>query len=152
MVLPDGQIVGFYETKISYIIPFDGDTTAIQVTRKPNNAKWPWVIPVAHRTTLRDPLPLTWDLLHERCAHVSPERIFGSSEYVSGIDIPNLGAPSRNRKVCIGCIRGAFRGHRHQKRALGVYTRFCQRVSCDSCAMPKSTPFGYTEMYIFYDA
>ena len=152
MVLPDGQIVGFYETKISYIIPFDGDTTAIQVTRKPNNAKWPWVIPVAHRTTLRDPLPLTWDLLHERCAHVSPERIFGSSEYVSGIDIPNLGAQSRNRKVCIGCIRGAFRGHRHQKRALGVYTRFCQRVSCDSCAMPKSTPFGYTEMYIFYDA
>ena len=158
MILPDKRVVGFYETNTNYTILFEGDdASSVLVTRHPNISIWPWTssdptFPVAHRSTLRDPIPLTWDLLHERCGHFSPERIYGSAEFIKGIEISALGPPNRHSKPCLGCVRGAFRGHRHLKRLAEIYTRFCQRVYCDSCVMPKSTPFGFTEMYIFYDA
>ena len=92
------------------------------------------------------------DLCHERLCHFSPERIWASAEYIQGLNITPLRAPQRHTEPCIHCVRGAFRGHRHLHRTSSKFTRFAQRIYCDSCAMPKSTPFGYVEMYIFYDA
>ena len=158
MVLPTGEIVGFVETATNYTVVFDDDDdTLVTPVRHPNTHRWPWTQhnvtaeKVMVRSTLRQPLPLTWDLLHERLVHFSPERIWRSSEYISGLDIAPLGTPPRHNEPCIHCIRGAFRGHRRQVRPPGQYSRFGQRICSDSCTMPKSTPFGYIEMYIFYD-
>jgi len=151
MVLPDGTRIEFVETRTNYTVAFVGDTEQIVAMRTPTREP-----PAPHchdsRVTLRNPLPLTWDLCHERFCHFNPERISASQEFVKGIDIASLGKPSRHAQPCIHCIRGAFRGHRRGHRTPGKYTRFAQRIYSDSCAMPKSTPFGFTEMYIFYDA
>ena len=52
--------------------------------------------------------------------------------------------------VCESCVRGGGRKKAaeitHQK-----YTRFGERVTSGSCAMPKSTPFGFENMVTFYD-
>ena len=68
------------------------------------------------------------------------------------MNVGELGSPPRYKPPCISCVKGAFRGHRHLKRPAGKFVRFGQRIYSDSCGMPKSTPFGYVEMYIFYDA
>ena len=155
MVLPNGDLVGFVETALNYTVVFDDDGDAVVATREPNTARWPWDCASAdlatERPTLREPLPLTWDLLHSRMGHFAPERIWHSAGYIKGVNITPLGAPPRHTEPCIHCIRGAFRGHRKLTRPKGKYTRFGQRVASDSCAMPKSTPFGFIEMYIFYD-
>ena len=166
MVLPDGTLVGFVETPTNYTVLFaDDDPSLIHIIRRPNKTQWPWVssspaskppatstLAASARTTLREPLPLTWDLIHGRCVHADPERIADSEPYVIGLGITKLGTPSRVRKPCTDCIIGAFRGHRRGKRDPHKYVRFAQRIYSDSCAMPKSTPFGYVEMYIFLDA
>ena len=160
MVLPDGEIVGFVETATSYTVVFDDDSTDVQHTRVPNVTRYPWSTATTSvsgeralvRSTLRQPEPLTWDLMHQRLNHSDPERIWRSAEYIIGIDVAPLGAPPRHKRPCNSCIRGAFRGHRKLKRPAGKYIRFGQRVYSDSCAMPKSTPFGFIYMYIFYDA
>ena len=169
-LLPDGTVVGFVETATNYTVLFDGDTTQVKATYMPNTTIWPWtettkgafdigpLTPrasaeqVLFRSTLKNPVPLTWDLCHERLCHFSPERIWASAEYIQGLNITPLRAPQRHTEPCIHCVRGAFRGHRHLHRTSSKFTRFAQRIYCDSCAMPKSTPFGYVEMYIFYDA
>ena len=104
------------------------------------------------RTTLKQPLPFNWDLCHGRFCHFSPDRISISAQYIKGQNIASLGNMPRQGKPCLTCVRGAFRGHRHGRREPKKYTRFGQRIYSDSCVMPKSTPFGFTEMYIFYDA
>ena len=168
MVMPDGTAVGFVETPTNYTVLFCDDDSVVKAVRKPNRGRWPWTpadtgpavtslstslsVNAGMRLTLKQPLPLTWDLVHDRFAHFAPDRIFASGGYIDGMDIAPLGAPPRDRRPCIHCIRGAFRGHRHGTRPAGKYTRFGQRIYSDSCAMPKSTPFGYIEMYIFYDA
>ena len=166
MVLPNGTLLEFVETPTNYTVFFaDDDESLVTVIRKPNKTAWPWVNPTSEtktvgppalaasaRMTLREPLPITWDLVHDRCAHFNPERIWDSVPYVTGLDIAKLGAPPHARKPCIHCITGAFRGHRRGKRDPAKYTRFGQRIYSDSCAMPKSTPFGYVEMFIFLDA
>lgn len=157
MVLPTGEVVGFVETTTNYTVLFDDDNAPVTAVRTPNVNRWPWTSHTASservmvRSTLKQPLPLTWDLLHERLVHFSPERIWDSSGFITGLNITSLGSPPRHNEPCIHCIRGAFRGHRRLKRPPGQYVRFGQRICSDSCAMPKSTPFGYIEMYIFYD-
>ena len=154
MIMPDGARVEFVETPTNYTVLFADDDTPVHATRTarkqspmPDNS-----VAQTARTTLRNPLPLTWDLAHERFCHFNPERIAASKEYITGQDIASLGTPSRNKAPCTACIRGSFKGHRHGHRKKGTFTRFAQRIYSDSCAMPKSTPFGYVEMYIFYDA
>ena len=169
-LLPDGIVVGFVETATNYTVLFDGDSTPVKATYMPNMTIWPWTVAakgsldigpltpsvsaeqVLFRSTLKNPVPLTWDLCHERLCHFSPERIWASAEYIDGLNITPLGSPQRHNEPCISCVRGGFRGHRHLHRSSDKFTRFAQRIYCDSCAMPKSTPFGYVEMYIFYDA
>ena len=148
MLLPDGQEVYFVETCTNYTLLFADDDESVRATRTPVRQK------AVHenRLTLRHPEHLTWDLCHERCCHFNPERINASIDYVTGLDIQSLGTPSRHKAPCISCVRGSFRGHRHGHRPRDKYVRFAQRIYSDSCAMPKSTPFGYVEMYIFYDA
>tara|TARA_B110000037_G_C17124042_1_gene507194 strand:+ start:176 stop:5869 length:5694 start_codon:yes stop_codon:yes gene_type:complete len=153
-ILPDGTIVEFFETSVNYTVLFYDDEAPVTTIRTADKTKWPWQTTThdAFKVTLRNPLPLTWDLCHERLCHFSPERIQKSAKYITGLSIAPLGSPQRTKEPCISCIRGAFRGHRHLKRPHGRFVRFAQRVYSDSCAMPKSTPFGYVEMYIFYDA
>ena len=112
------------------------------------------MVPYTHTPTLKQPLELTWDLVHDRLAHFSPMKIAASEPYLDGIDFSKLGhhGPHNREYPCVPCIRGGFRGHKHGKRPKGKWTRFGQRVYSDSCAMPKSTPFGFKYMYIFYDA
>ena len=152
MVLPDGSVVEFVETRTNYTVEFTDDSASIAAVRV-RNPQAPLFShdPKMYRSTLRDPIPLTWDLCHDRFCHFNPERIFSSADFISGTDIASLGRPSRH-KFCIDCIHGSFRGHRKGHRSKSTFTRFAQRISSDSCAMPKSTPFGFIEMYIFYDA
>ena len=152
MILTDGSIVEFFETRTNYTVEFTDDSTSIAAVRI-RNPQAPLFSrdPKTYRSTLRDPLPLTWDLLHDRFCHFNPERISASKDFISGTDIASLGRPSRH-KVCIDCIHGSFRGHHKGRRSKSTFTRFAQRIYSDSCAMPKSTPFGFVEMYIFYDA
>ena len=158
MLLPDGTNVQFVETHTNYTLLFVDDDECVQPVRiaKPKavarGSRSKAQAAYKGRLTLRNPTSLTWDLCHERFCHFSPERIAASQQFVTGIDIKSLGTPSRHTEPCIACVRGGFRGHRHGKRPPDQFVRFAQRIYSDSCAMPKSTPFGYTEMYIFYDA
>ena len=146
-VTSSGERIGFVETPVNYTVLFDDDpTTIIAVSREP-------IQPDAHFTaTLREPLPMTWDLCHGRFCHFSPTRMQASLPYLVNAGFDNLGPKPRSDVPCIHCIRGSFRGHRKGKRVRGQHTRFGQCVFSDSCRMPKSTPFGFIYMYIFYDA
>ena len=146
-VAPSGERIGFVETAVNYTVLFDDDPDlVVPVTRAPCQ-------PDAHFTaTLREPLPMTWDLCHGRFCHFSPTRMHASLPYLVNAGFDNLGPKPRSDVPCIHCIRGGFRGHRKGKRPRGQHTRFGQCVFSDSCRMPKSTPFGFTYMYIFYDA
>ena len=55
----------------------------------------------------------------------------------------------RQGKPCLTCACGAFRGHRHGRCEPKKFTRFGQRIYSDLCVMPRSTFFGFTEMYIY---
>lgn len=154
MILPDGQIFTFYETRTNYTIEFADDTDTIYAIRKSNPDALIFkgqLVNRSDRATLRNPVQLTWDLAHDRFCHFNPERIVRSKDYITGIDIASLGTPSRH-KICPKCVEGSFRGHRKGTRTKGTFTRFAQRIYSDTCEMPKSTPFAFIEMYIFYDA
>lgn len=142
LILPDGQWVEIRETNTNYII----DIEYIEEENTSMN-----IGALVAKATLKDPLPHSWDLMHARLGHFAPERILASEKYVSGIDFTRL-REGGMRGTCDSCIRGGFKGHRKQARPPGRFVRFGQRVYSDSCAMPRSTPFGYTEMFIFYDA
>jgi hypothetical protein len=139
MILPNGNIVRFVETQRNYTLAFCDDTAPI-------------IAVACHAFTRSNPLPLNWDLAHSRLVHFSPERILASENFVSNFDYSKLRSGARSQPPCLACVRGSFRGHRHRSREKGKFTRFAQRVYSDSCAMPTSTPFGFCEMYIFYDA
>lgn len=142
LILPDGQWVKICETNTNYVIEIE------YVGEEDDQVK---IGALLTRPTLKDPLPLTWDLMHARLGHFSPERILASERYVIGVDFSNLRERGM-RAPCDSCVKGGFKGHRKQARPPGKFVRFGQRIYSDSCAMPRSTPFGYTEMYIFYDA
>ena len=146
VVLPTGERIGFVETSNNYTVLFADDSSEVNITGVPRQ-------PDAHFvTTLREPVPLTWDICHGRYCHFSPSRIQASVRFLHNSGIDKLGNFPRSHEICKACVQGAFRGHRHGKRPAGQFTYFGQRVYSDSCAMPKSTPFCFTYMYIFYDA
>ena len=179
MAFPDGTVAYFVETKTNYTVLFDGDASEVKVARWPSSCTSSTSgsaqittrpqrtilnrllcgecdhdepSGMQARTTLKQPLPFTWDLCHNRFCHFSPDRISISAQFIKGQNISSLGNMPRQGKPCLTCVRGAFRGHRHGRREPKKFTRFGQRIYSDSCVMPKSTPFGFTEMYIFYDA
>ena len=177
MAFPDGTVAYFVETTTNYTVLFEGDESEVTVARWPSSCTPGPRTKMATqpqrnilnrllcgtcdndepsgmqaRTTLKQPLPFNWDLCHGRFCHFSPDRISISAQYIKGQNIASLGNMPRQGKPCLTCVRGAFRGHRHGRREPKKYTRFGQRIYSDSCVMPKSTPFGFTEMYIFYDA
>ena len=139
-IMPDGTLVEFFESSTSFMVPFADDTDPITIARRANKSKWPWAQDTCDtlRLTLQQPLPITWDLLHDRLCHYGPDKIYDSREFICGIDTTLLSSPSRNRKICVDCVHGSFRGHRHKSRPPGVYIRFGQRIYSDSCVMPKS--------------
>ena len=110
LVLPTGDIIKISETRTNYIIPLLND-----------DAEYPCYL------GLRDPVPVTWDLLHARLAHFSPDRILASRSYIRGIDLPDT-PQSKSRAPCEECVRGAFKGHRRRARPPGRFTRFGQRI------------------------
>ena len=89
------------------------------------------------------------DLLHQRLCHFSFDRIHASAHCTTGCALHNV-----RRHDCSSCVRGgtAKKPTPPVANRQRVYTRFGQRVSSDSCAMPKSTPFGFENMVTFYDA
>ena len=155
LLLPDGEKLGFVETRNNYTLLIDDDDHGnLDIVREPSFMKSSSGAAInAHfNSTLREPLPLTWTLAHSRFTHFSPTRVQASREYLVNSGLEKLSLPPRGDVPCIGCVKGGFRGHRRGHRPRGQFTRFGQRIYSDSCAMPKSTPFGYTYMYIFYDA
>ena len=147
LVTPTGDRIGFVETATNYLLVFNDDPAdGIAPIRVPAQPDSHFV------ATLREPIPVTWDLCHSRFCHFSPTRMHMSLPYLVNSGFDKFGPKPRSDEPCPHCVRGAFRGHRHGKRPRGQFTRFAQRVFSDSCAMPKSTPFGFTYMYIFYDA
>ena len=152
MILPNNDVVEFVETPTNYTLLFAGDSAKVPVVRKPSS-----VVESLHSanaaTTLREPLPLTWELIHSRFVHFSLPKISASAPYLENIPFKDLGTLQHGQQcVCPACVRGAFRGHRKGNRPAGKFVYFGQRVYSDSCKMPKSTPFGWTYMYIFLDA
>ena len=151
--LPDDTIIGFVETKNNYTLILDGDdTSTLNIIREPLFMKQLGTTPAFFNSTLRDPIPFTWTLAHGRFTHFSPTRLLASLPFLESSGLDQLGVQPRSKPPCIACVKGGFRGHRRGHRPHGQFTRFGQRVYSDSCAMPKSTPFGFTYMYIFYDA
>ena len=168
MVLPNGDKVYFVETRTNYTVLFDGDSAPLDVVRYPRSPDRAQIashsltkrtatrseprtdehVSSSHgtRTTLREPLPFTWELCHGRFCHFAPDRIQNSAPYIVGQRIASLGSINRSQRPCLACVRGAFRGHRLGKRETGKWTRFAQRIYSDSCVMPKSTPFQFTSL------
>ena len=70
LILPNGDIVRFVETRRNYTLAFCDDTTPI-------------VAVACHAFTRANPLPLDWSLAHARLVHFSPERILASENFVS---------------------------------------------------------------------
>ncbi|NCF77925.1 MAG: DDE-type integrase/transposase/recombinase, partial [Proteobacteria bacterium] len=147
LVTSTGERIGFIETAVNYLLLFDGDDASdVTPTRTP-------VQPDANFTaTLRDPIPITWDLCHSRFCHFSPSRMQASIPYLENCGFDKFGPKPRSDRPCDHCVKGSFRGHRRGARPPGQFTRFGQRTYSDSCVMPMSTPFGFRYMYIFYDA
>lgn len=166
MVLPNGDLMHFVETATNYTLIFDGDddvVIALRTSRFTEDADCltsfaKYISSMDGRkdafslrmTTLKEPLPMCWDLAHSRCTHFAPEKILASEQYVTGLDFNKL--RTKIEKPCLNCVKGSFRGHRHGKREkANIAGHFGQVMFLDSCAMPRSTPFGFIEMYIFYD-
>ena len=65
LALPDGDYVRFIETRTNYTIQFidDAEPTPVSVHDAPKD------FPAAHAITLREPLPVDWDLAHMRMVH-----------------------------------------------------------------------------------
>ena len=99
-IMPDGTLVEFFESSTSFMVPFADDTDPITIARRANKSKWPWTQDTCDslRLTLQQPLPITWDLLHDRLCHYGPDKIYDSREFICGIDTTLLSSPSRNRK------------------------------------------------------
>jgi hypothetical protein len=133
--LPNGVRVGITETDTSYLIPDE--------FKSPGQCR-PQIKPVAFSTLAELPI----DLIHQRLCHFSFERIKASADCTKGLNLTHV--HRMEGKVCEPCVRGGGRKKAaeplHQK-----YTRFGERVTSDSCAMPKSTPFGFENMVTFYD-
>ena len=153
LILPNGDRIEFVETPTNYTLLFVDDTEEVNIFRTPRSTVELSGDgnPRAAQLTLREPLPLTWDLVHSRFMDFSLPKIAASAPYLTDMPFDKLGSAS-NLPICPHCVRGAFRGHRLGTRPPGKWTRFAQRIYSDSCRMPKSTPFGWTYMYIFYDA
>jgi len=147
MLMPNGSKIKFTETDIGYFLPFhaDFDATNLQTHE--------YYVP---SSSIRDRVAnffthevLTSDRIHNRLCHFSFDRIFASAQCTKGLNLGHV-----KRCPCPSCVRGGTNrrptkpvaAHRQRK-----YTRFGQRVSSDSCAMPKSTPFGFENMVTFYD-
>jgi len=152
-VLPNGDHVCFTETDRNYLLFLDDLNVDF------NSLPLPTTLPGndnenaenALRLTLSQPLPITLDLVHQRAIHFSPDKIKRSLPWLDGVDTTTFPKGDLS-KICDGCVRGAFRGHRKVRRERSKFTHFGQCVFSDSCAMPVSTPFGYCEMYVFFDA
>ena len=133
--LPNGVRVGITETDTSYLIPYEF---------KPSGQCPQQIKPLAFSTLAELPI----DLIHQRLCHFSFERIKASADCTKGLNLTHV--HRMEGKVCEPCVRGGGRKKAaepaHQK-----YTRFGERVTSDSCAMPKSTPFGFENMVMFYD-
>ena len=89
-------------------------------------------------------------MIHARLGHFSHERIRASEDHTTGVDLKHLGM----HNDCDACIRGGAKKAPMPKAEIGSeprYTFFGQKVCSDSCAMPKSTPFGFTNMVCFLD-
>ena len=151
--LPNGDLVDFIETDRNYLLlleeGFEYDELMQHMER--GNVK-SLSAQLASKATLIQPIPVTRDLTHERIMHFSWEKFLRSKDYIEGVDWTKLCDNHDDPKVCIHCVRGAFRGHRKGKRDRSKFTKFGERIYSDSCAMPRSTPFGYCEMYVFFDA
>ena len=145
LVLPDGEVVEFVETPTNYTLLLAGDEAKVPVVRKPTSTVEILRSAKSAQATLREPLPLTWDLIHCRFVHFSLPKIAASAPYLDNVPFKELGRLHHDQHcVCPACVRGAFRGHRKGQRPAGKWTYFGQRIYSDSCKMPKSTPFGWT--------
>ena len=151
MLLPNGDRVHFSQTGTNYILALEDGPGYDEVLRDARNGKVTSLYR-SQKVTLLEPLPITHDLIHQRIMHFSWDKLIRSREYVEGIDLSKFSGHADGTHICHDCIRGAFRGHRKGKRDGARFTSFGQRIYSDSCAMPKSTPFGYCEMYVFFDA
>jgi len=125
--LPNGVRVGITGTDTSYLIPYEFKSSG----QCPQQIK-----PLAFSTLAELPI----DLIHQRLCHFSFERIKASADCTKGLNLTHV--HRMEGKVCEPCERGGGRKKAaepaHQK-----YTRFGERVTSDSCAMPKSTPFDF---------
>ena len=132
--LPNGMHVGITETETSYLIPYRlGPAKQRTQTEQPS------------AFTLAE-LPI--DLIHQRLCHFSFERIRASAECTTGLNLKHVQRLSGS--VCEPSVRGG--GRKKPAEISGKKsTRFGERITSDSCAMPKSTPFGFENMVTFYD-
>ena len=134
-MLPDGTRVDFDETERNFVVYFvDNPDFILDVKAFALNVT-----------------PVTADLIHGRMVHFSWDRIRASEEYSVGIPFDSL--PDQIiRKPCHNCLKGMPPRKKNKHRpTTGKYTHFGHTVSSDICAMPKSTPFGFTAMLAFYD-
>ena len=92
----------------------------------------------------------TPDLIHSRLSHFSHERIRASAKHTTGVDLEGLG-PGND---CDSCVIGGARKAPSPAATTPEeprYTYFGQKICSDTCAMPKSSPFGFTGMVCFLD-
>ena len=133
-VLPDGTHVDFDETERNYLVYFVDD---------------PDFILEAKAFTLNI-TPVTAGLIHSRMVHFFWDRIRASEDCTTGLPFDSL-PDQLIRKPCVKCLEGVPPRRKKKSRPKDKYTHFGHTVSSDICAMPKSTPFGFTAMLAFYD-
>ena len=155
--MPNNTMLTVNETALGYFLPHDSDFDArhlqpsdIYCPLAPSMASSPYhrlfgadntACNSAHAVDAGD------ELMHQRLCHFSFDRLRASADCTTGCDLHRV-----KRHDCPSCVRGGT----SKKPTPAVtrqrkYTRFGQRVSSDSCAMPKSTPFGFENMVTFYD-